>query len=500
MPLGTEGMPLGTEGMPLGTEGMPSEAEMAAAQMAAAAAIMEALYRGDAPDVMMAAAAGAAMAHVGPALPEGADLSPDAVEAFTQAWGGGAGAPGEAMQAAMYGIQQVLMMPPPPPEGMPLGTEGMPLGTEGMPLGTEGMPLGTEGMPLGTDGMPLDSEGMAAETKETQVDAEDIAPVTNVEKVEDYTQFIRDGTLSRTSKPILEAIVQHTQTLEGTQPSFVANTSFVETSALVGQFNTRTLLFEEQQGSVESTSTTVAGENLVGTSGDDIIAGGAGNDTISGLDGDDNLVGDAGDDTLSGGDGNDTLSGGDGNDTLVGGDGNDILNGGAGDDNLVGGDGDDNLVGDVGVDILHGGAGDDILNGGAGNDIFEYRNTGAGSAVSSNVTAVSAAVSGDQILDFNGITFGSSDDDHFHFVNEEFGFGSSTTGTLAEEKFFTVSNYDGTNSGADGNTGAHFVFDSDTDVRTLYFDATTSNPGYIVVATVQSGSSVVFGDIQLVAA
>ena len=399
-------------------------------------------------------------------------------------------------------------------EGMPLGTDGMPLGTEwmeldseemplgteGMPLGTEGMPLGTEGMPLGTDGMPLDSEGMAAETKETQVDAEDIAPVTNVEKVEDYTQFIRDGTLSRTSKPILEAIVQHTQTLEGTQPSFVANTSFVETSALVGQFNTRTLLFEEQQGSVESTSTTVAGENLVGTSGDDIIAGGAGNDTISGLDGDDNLVGDAGDDTLSGGDGNDTLSGGDGNDTLVGGDGNDILNGGAGDDNLVGGDGDDNLVGDVGVDILHGGAGDDILNGGAGNDIFEYRNTGAGSAVSSNVTAVSAAVSGDQILDFNGITFGSSDDDHFHFVNEEFGFGSSTTGTLAEEKFFTVSNYDGTNSGADGNTGAHFVFDSDTDVRTLYFDATTSNPGYIVVATVQSGSSVVFGDIQLVAA
>jgi hypothetical protein len=59
--------------------------------------------------------------------------------------------------------------------------------------------------------------------------------------------------------------------------------------------------------------------------------------------------------------------------------------------------------------------------------------------------------------------------------------------------------YDGSNSGAVDNTGAHFVFDSNTDVRTLYFDFTTATEGYTVVATVQSGSSVVFGDIQLVA-
>ena len=112
MQYGPEGMPFGPEGMPFGPEGMPGEAEMAAAHMAAAAAIMDALYYGDAPDVMMVAAAGAAMAHIGPALPEGAHLSPDAVQAFALAWGGGTGASGEAMQAAMSAFGPLVADPP----------------------------------------------------------------------------------------------------------------------------------------------------------------------------------------------------------------------------------------------------------------------------------------------------------------------------------------------------------------------------------------------------
>lgn len=83
---------------------------------------------------------------------------------------------------------------------------------------------------------------------------------------------------------------------------------------------------------------TAAGEQLLGSSGRDLIHGLAGDDTLFGFGGDDKLEGGDGADYLSGGNGSfngsgdDILIGGAGNDTLVGEDGNDLLIGGSGDD------------------------------------------------------------------------------------------------------------------------------------------------------------------------
>jgi Ca2+-binding RTX toxin-like protein len=181
------------------------------------------------------------------------------------------------------------------------------------------------------------------------------------------------------------------------------------------------------------TDTLVNIQNLIGSSGNDVLKGDAGNNRLEGGAGDDTLDGGAGDDQLYGGDGNDILIGGLGNDlldggagnntasyaysavgvtvdlsntgaqtvatgdtdTLVniqnligsanddiltgdagnnrieGGAGNDTLYGGGGDDELYGGDGNDTLYGGDGNDRLYGGAGDDIMDGGAGADIFD---------------------------------------------------------------------------------------------------------------------------------
>lgn len=83
---------------------------------------------------------------------------------------------------------------------------------------------------------------------------------------------------------------------------------------------------------------TGSGEQLLGSSGRDLIRGLGGNDTLFGFGGDDKFEGGDGDDYISGGNGsfsgsgNDILIGGNGNDTLVGEDGADMLIGGAGDD------------------------------------------------------------------------------------------------------------------------------------------------------------------------
>jgi hypothetical protein len=409
---------------------------MAAAHMAAAAAIMDALYYGDTPDVMMAAAANAAMAHFGPALPEGAHLSPDAVQAFTQAWGGGAGAPGEAMQAAMYGVQQAIMRPFGPegmvgpegmqygPEGMPLGTEGMPLGTEGMPLGTEGMELDPEGMPLGTKGMQLDPEGMQLDPEGMPYGGEHQGMVAYGGEHQGMVAYGGEhqgmvayggeqqgmaygGEHQGMAEPPLP---QHAD-----PPPGAGGDRQIEADDGRRQGNRAV-----EEGTSGDTSTTVTDQIIVGDSDPNLLTGGDGDDTISGL------------------------------------------------------------------------GGSDILTGGNGADIFRYISPTDGGAVSSTpITAAAAGVNGDRIEDFvSGV-------DEFNFLNAAFGF-SSTTGPLAEAKFFTVSNYNGENSGANQNTGAHFVFDSNPNVRTLYFDLTTASDGYTVVATVQSGSSVVVGDIVIV--
>jgi Ca2+-binding RTX toxin-like protein len=107
---------------------------------------------------------------------------------------------------------------------------------------------------------------------------------------------------------------------------------------------------------------------LTGTVGPDVICGLGGSDTLNGLGGNDLLWGGGGADTLRGGLGADRLVGSFGNDRLVGGRGSDRLLGGPGRDRLLGGPGHDRLFGGPANDRLVGGPGNDRLDGGRGND------------------------------------------------------------------------------------------------------------------------------------
>jgi len=78
-----------------------------------------------------------------------------------------------------------------------------------------------------------------------------------------------------------------------------------------------------------SATVATAGSELIGGSGNDILAGAAGVDTLTGGAGNDSLTGAAGNDVLSGGLGADTLAGGVGVDALTGGDGADVFSFGA---------------------------------------------------------------------------------------------------------------------------------------------------------------------------
>ena len=131
------------------------------------------------------------------------------------------------------------------------------------------------------------------------------------------------------------------------------------------------------------------GQDIHGTSGDDVVKGGAGNDHVTGgsgndqvkgLDGNDYLNGNAGndqvyggagDDVARGGTGDDFVTGNDGNDHVSGGEGNDQVRGNAGNDTVQGNDGNDLLFGNAGNDTIEGGDGNDRLVGGAGDDILD---------------------------------------------------------------------------------------------------------------------------------
>jgi len=91
---------------------------------------------------------------------------------------------------------------------------------------------------------------------------------------------------------------------------------------------------------------------VVGTSGADVLSGTAAADIICGL---------GGNDTIFGRGGNDLLIGGSGNDTLWGGPAADTLRGNSGADSLHGGTGNDRLNGGIGTDSCHGGPGADTL-------------------------------------------------------------------------------------------------------------------------------------------
>ncbi|MDF1721672.1 MAG: hypothetical protein P1U65_13430 [Minwuia sp.] len=207
--------------------------------------------------------------------------------------------------------------------------------------------------------------------------------------------------------------------------SFAVSSNGVDANLLTG---TARSIGQDEIGQ----DTLIGIENIIGSSGSDLLTGdtldnrldgGAGDDTLAGISGNDTLIGGGGTDTadfsaqaaavtvnlltgtatgetsgtdslngvenviggsaadqitgdslgnaLDGGAGNDSLFGGAGTDSLTGGSGNDSLDGGAGIDFINAGDGDDTVIGGADGDDLSGAAGNDSLAGGAGNDTLD---------------------------------------------------------------------------------------------------------------------------------
>lgn len=105
----------------------------------------------------------------------------------------------------------------------------------------------------------------------------------------------------------------------------------------------------------------VAGSEVDGTAGDDVLYGGTGDETLSAKGGNDYLYGDVGNDLLKGDDGQDVLQGGEGADVLRAGKGEDVLDGGAGDDLIFGGTGSSLIVGGIGNDTIRTRSGSDLI-------------------------------------------------------------------------------------------------------------------------------------------
>lgn len=167
---------------------------------------------------------------------------------------------------------------------------------------------------------------------------------------------------------------------------------------------------------------TTGPNNILGTSGNDLIYGWAKGSNYTSPSGNDTLNGAAGNDSLYGGTGNDSLIGGTGNDLLDGSAGSDIFNGGAGNDTYIivrtsdtvkeatnsgidtvqsyvsytlganlenltligssaiegiGNSLNNTIIGNAANNSLLGGGGNDFLSGGAGNDgLSAYHSTG----------------------------------------------------------------------------------------------------------------------------
>jgi Ca2+-binding RTX toxin-like protein len=136
----------------------------------------------------------------------------------------------------------------------------------------------------------------------------------------------------------------------------------------------------------------IAGDNITGSTSNNVLYGYGGNDILNGGDGNDTLVGGAGNDSLIGGNGNDfayyysatgvvtvnlgtgTASDGEGGtDTLS--QIENVQGSNTAGDNITGSTSNNVLYGYGGNDILNGGAGVDTLIGGLGNDIYQVDST-----------------------------------------------------------------------------------------------------------------------------
>ncbi len=192
------------------------------------------------------------------------------------------------------------------------------------------------------------------------------------------------------------------------------------------------------------------GDNLTGSSGNNVLKGLGAVDTLNGELGNDTLIGGVGGDSLNGGGGlrdladysdsnaavsvsingagsasgghaaGDTLTaiedltGSAFGDTLVGNIGQNILRGGAGADTLSSSNNNDQLFGGNGNDTLNGGAGVDIIDGGAGSDTVSFAGAGARITLTldngAGTATGSGQGSGDVISNIENITGSSFND------------------------------------------------------------------------------------------
>ena len=143
--------------------------------------------------------------------------------------------------------------------------------------------------------------------------------------------------------------------------------------------------------------TLVSIENVIASTGINVITAAASGSKIWAR---------GGHDTVHGGIGNDEIYGEDGNDTLYGGDGNDTLHGGAGNDSLYGGGGDDLLVGNAGYDTVDGGDGNDTVDYGYSSSAFDIDLT-AGTAGSDTLLNVENAIGSNGNNTIVGVAGGS---------------------------------------------------------------------------------------------
>jgi len=263
----------------------------------------------------------------------------------------------------------------------------------------------------------------------------------------------------------------------------------------------------EEFSSIENATGTNVGDDLFGSSADNVLKGRGGSDL---------LVGRSGNDTLDGGTSADEMIGGSGNDTYIVQNSGDIVDelndGGSGTDtvkssisfslvqssklggvvekltltgsNNVNGTGNSSantLTGNSGVNTLNGGGSGDTLNGGLGKDILTG---GTGADKFLFKTALSASNNVDKITDFN------VSDDTIQIDNAIF---TTVTGTGALSAAQFVKN----NTGLAGDSNDRIIYESDT--GKIFFDSNGSaSGGSVHFATVGTNLSLTSADFFVV--
>src|SRR5687767_724589 len=227
--------------------------------------------------------------------------------------------------------------------------------------------------------------------------------------------------------------------------------------------------------------------------------------TINGTSGSDTLNGTSGDDTLNGLGGNDTLNHSDGTDFFDGGSGFDTLNintaaalviniaagtvsGGitatftsierfqasGGNDSITGAAGNQNVSSRAGHDTLGGGIGNDTLWGGVGSDQFVFREVGSANA--------------DLISDFSSV------EDQIALDGTVLaGLGDAGTFAAGDARFWSFS------TGTAHDSSDRIIFNTTT--RQLFYDPDgTGSAARQLIATVQSGATIIADDIRVLGA